>query len=168
MSRVGRGLLLVYEGRMRPLAAACFAAQFLLPAAAAAHSSGQLDSHGCHDDRRRGQYHCHIGEYRGLTFNSKGDFNEQVRAGKSVADMRTEQGLTESGKPADDDDGEGWLSRLPFIGDDDEGSRDVGSGQVIVPRGIEERLRVLKDLHDQGLISEEEYATKRKEILGEL
>ena len=32
----------------------------------------------------------------------------------------------------------------------------------------EERRRTLKDPHDKGLVSDEEYDTKRKEILGEL
>jgi hypothetical protein len=142
-------------------------AQWAAPSGAPAHTAGQLDTRGCHDDRRKGEYHCHIGEYKGLTFRSKGDLNQQIKEGKPIADMRTEQGVTAEGEAAQKDDG-GWLSWIPFMGDRDGGSRDVGSGEVIVPRGIEERLRTLKDLHDKGLVSDEEYDAKRKEILGEL
>jgi hypothetical protein len=141
----------------------------LLPAMVSAHSAGQLDSRGCHDDRRRGAYHCHVGEYRGLTFRSKADLQSQIEAGKTVADMRTEQGKDPvEGTAVEDDEDEGWLSWVPFVGGNDSKMRDVGSGDVIVPRGIEERLRVLKDLHEKGLISDEEYAAKRSEILGDL
>jgi hypothetical protein len=145
------------------LAAICVA----LPAVAAAHSAGQLDPRGCHEDRRRGEYHCHLGEYRGLKFNSKGDFMEQTKAGKTVEQLRQEQGIDTAGESTREDEDEGWLSRLPFIGKD-SGPRDVGTGEVIMPRGIEERLRTLQDLRDKGLITEEEYAAKRKDILGEL
>ncbi len=37
-----------------------------------------------------------------------------------------------------------------------------------VPASFEERLRILKRLHEQALITEDEYETKRREILGEL
>ena len=145
------------------------AAALLCPALASAHSAQQLDTRGCHDDRRRGQYHCHLGEYRGLVFNSKGDMLEQIQSGKTVEEMRSEQGVTVEGEKKKEDDGDGgWLSWLPFVGDSDGDSRDVGGGEVVMPRGIEERLRTLKDLHDKGLISDEEYETKRKDILGEL
>jgi hypothetical protein len=139
-----------------------------LPARCEAHSSGPLDQRGCHEDRRRGEYHCHLGEYRGLKFNSLGDFMQQTKAGKTVDQMRQEQGVDTAGEPTKEDEDEGWLSKLPFIGDKDDGPHDVGSGEVIMPHGIEERLRTLQDLHQKGLISEEEYASKRKEILGEL
>ena len=152
------------------LAVGAVSALLFLPALAAAHSAGPLDPHGCHDDRRKGEYHCHIGTYRGLTFRSKGGFTQEVRAGKTVEQMRAERGLDpgtgEEHTSQDEDDG--WLSWVPFLGKSRSGSRDVGTGEVIVPRGIEERLRVLQDLHDKGLISDDEYAAKRKDILGEL
>ena len=157
----------------RPSAAAALvalvAAQWLAPALVLAHTAGQVDSRGCHDDRRKGEYHCHLGEFRGLTFKSKGDLNQQLKAGKPIAEMQSEQGVTAEGERQETEDEGGWLSRIPFIGDRfGGGSRDVGGGEVIVPRGIEERLRTLKELHDKGLVSDEEYETKRKEILGEL
>jgi hypothetical protein len=44
-----------------------------------------------------------------------------------------------------------------------------GTGRKpIVPQGIEERLAVLKGLHDKGLITDAEYADKKAEILGSL
>lgn len=149
--------------------AAYVAAQLLLPALCYAHSVGQTDSRGCHEDRRRGTYHCHFGEYAGLTFNSVSDLESQIKAGKTVAEMRTEQGLNEAGKPAQSNDG-GWLSKIPFVGrfTGNAQTRDVEPGALIVPQGIEQRLAALKDLHDKGLITDQEYEAKRKEILGEL
>jgi len=153
----------------RRVLAVLLAIELFAPVLAFAHSAGQLDIRGCHEDRRRGEYHCHVGEYRGLRFNSKGDFMQQVAAGKTVDQMRQEQGIDAKGESIQEDDDGGWLSHIPFIGKSRrEEMHDVGGGEVIVPRGIEERLRALKDLHDKGLISEDEYAAKRKEILGEL
>jgi hypothetical protein len=37
-----------------------------------------------------------------------------------------------------------------------------------VPASLEQRLRTLKHLHEQGLISDEDYAHKRRELLGDL
>jgi hypothetical protein len=159
----------MYETSVKTTAAALLALVMIAPAVARAHSAKQLDQNGCHDDRRRGQYHCHLGEYRGLKFSSEGDFHQQVKAGKTAAQMRQEQGVDQAGESTDEVD-EGWLSGLhiPFIGRSDSGARDVGGGNVIMPRGIEERLRTLKDLHEKGLIADDEYDAKRKEILGEL
>lgn len=147
--------------------ASLVAIQLLLPSLCYAHSVGQLDSRGCHEDRRRGNYHCHVSEYAGLTFSSVADLQAQIKAGKTVAEMRKEQGKDEAGKAVDGEGG-GWLSKIPFFGKRGSSNRDVGSGGLIVPQGIEQRLTALKDLHDKGLISDEEYDTKRKEILGEL
>jgi hypothetical protein len=45
----------------------------------------------------------------------------------------------------------------------------VGKGDPVPSvRSVSERLRSLEHLKTDGLISEEEYNTKRKEILGEL
>jgi stage V sporulation protein G len=44
----------------------------------------------------------------------------------------------------------------------------AGNGSVPGARSVSERLRALDQLKTDGLISEEEYNTKRKEILGEL
>ena len=58
----------------------------------------------------------------------------------------------------------GWMT-----GDNpDERSAAVGTGGQVVPKGIEARLRTLQRLHEEGLITDSEYAAKRGEILGEL
>ena len=41
-----------------------------LPVLAWAHGGG-LDSMGCHNDRKRGEYHCQKGELAGQSFPSK-------------------------------------------------------------------------------------------------
>ena len=42
------------------------------------------------------------------------------------------------------------------------------AGSRPAPKSMEERLLILKGLHDKGLITEEEYRAKRQEILKEL
>jgi hypothetical protein len=42
----------------------------LFPLTAYSHDGG-LDSYGCHYDMKRGDYHCHQGEFSGLSFASK-------------------------------------------------------------------------------------------------
>ncbi len=44
----------------------------------------------------------------------------------------------------------------------------AGNGSVLTVRSPSERLRALEQLKTDGLIDEEEYSSKRKEILGEL
>ncbi|MDZ7810236.1 MAG: SHOCT domain-containing protein [Arhodomonas sp.] len=50
----------------------------------------------------------------------------------------------------------------------DAGSRGAAAGDNAVPVTIRERLERLEDLHDDGLITDEEYEAKRAEILEEL
>jgi hypothetical protein len=52
-----------------------------LPSAAHAHPGG-LDSYGCHNDRKRGGYHCHKGEFAGESFSSQSEMLKAKR--KSV------------------------------------------------------------------------------------
>jgi hypothetical protein len=144
------------------------AAQLLLPALSHAHAVGQVDSRGCHPDRRRGDYHCHTGEYAGLTFNSVADLQSQIDSGKTVEQMRAEQGVDDKGRSIAEEEGGGWLSKIPFFGKRSSEGRDVESGDLIVPQGIEQRLTALEKLHEKGLVTDEEYAAKRKQILGEL
>jgi Short C-terminal domain len=44
----------------------------------------------------------------------------------------------------------------------------AGNGSLSIVRSPSERLRALDQLKTDGLITEEEYSSKRKEILGEL
>jgi endonuclease YncB( thermonuclease family) len=44
----------------------------LLPSIAFAHGGG-LDGYGCHNDRKRGGYHCHRGPLAGQSFASQGE-----------------------------------------------------------------------------------------------
>ena len=127
------------------------------------------DGHGCHSDRRAGGYHCHTGEYGGLKFTSKTEMLTYKKKGVSAAQIRTERhGPTavNSGYPISPDNEDGWQKWIPFGKRKNDAA--TAKADVIVPRGIQERLRVLKDLHQQGLITDEDYESKRKEILGEL
>lgn len=132
---------------------------YFAPAAAAAHSAGDLDRYGCHDDRRHGTYHCHGGPYNGIEFPSKSDMLRNREAGatqeqaKQDADSKVNKRESVFG---------------PLVGEKSTDQRAAGGGEVIVPQGLERRLEVLKGLHDKGLISDAEYEQKRKEILGQL
>ena len=66
---------------------------------------------------------------------------------------------------------------LSRFGNDDDDASDQPSmhasnagngGTAIVPKGLEQRLRTLKSLHAEGLITDEEYERKKLEILGDL
>lgn len=161
------------------------AALLLAPAwagSAGAHSAGALDPHGCHSDARRSRdaYHCHRGQYNGLRFRSKASMIENKKAGMTAAQIRAQRSdgaaVTDSADaPAvaapesreqqqDSWTVYGWLSG----NNPDDSPTDVGTGGQVVPKGIESRLRTLQRLHSEGLISDEEYAAKRADILGEL
>ena len=42
----------------------------LTPALAVGHPGG-LDRHGCHEDKKAGNYHCHAGELKDRTYKSR-------------------------------------------------------------------------------------------------
>lgn len=124
-----------------------------------AHSAGDLDRYGCHDDRRHGTYHCHGGAYNGIEFPSKSDMLRNLEAGATQAQAKQ--------------DADSKLKKResvfgPLVGEKTTDQRAAGGGEVVVPQGLERRLEVLKGLHDKGLISDAEYEQKRKEILGQL
>lgn len=132
-----------------------------------AHSVGILDSHGCHPDRRNGAYHCHRGDYAGLHFRSKRDMLDKKSQGYTGEEQRAED---ESRKDR------GWLSSLwPFGKSDDQEDAKTNDAAEVVdapgvasPESIEQRLSVLKQLHDKQLISDEEFATTKRQILADL
>lgn len=45
-----------------------------------AHGGG-LDAYGCHQNRKRGGYHCHRGEMAGQSFASQQEMLDQLRGG---------------------------------------------------------------------------------------
>lgn len=52
----------------------CAVAALAVGAASSAHGHpGGLDSFGCHNDRKRGEYHCHRGPLAGQSFSSRGE-----------------------------------------------------------------------------------------------
>lgn len=53
------------------------------PALALAHGGG-VDKHGCHVDRKAGDYHCHKGDHKGMSFVSEAD----MMAGKPGTAMK--------------------------------------------------------------------------------
>ncbi len=70
---------------MRPcrLVLLLLAVSFVTAAAcelAHAHGGG-LDSLGCHNDRNRGEYHCHRNELAGRTFASKAEAEKTLAGG---------------------------------------------------------------------------------------
>jgi hypothetical protein len=55
----------------------------LTPALALAHGGG-VDKHGCHHDKKAGDYHCHKGDHKGMAFKSEAD----MMAGKKGMAMK--------------------------------------------------------------------------------
>jgi hypothetical protein len=157
-------------------------ALFALPQLAFSHAAGGLDHYGCHTDTRRseGAYHCHRGEYNEIRFRSKADMLEKKKAGITAAELKGEtpeqaaankkKGWFGFGRDKKDKDDSVEVERSADASAAQVEKRraDVGDGSQIVPKGVEGRLRTLKRLHDEGLISEEEYAQKRGEVLGDL
>ncbi len=145
------------------LSALCAVVVLAAASTAGAHSAGPLDHYGCHADRRLGDYHCHRGEFAGRHFKSKAAMLDARRHPGATAPSTT---VEDSKHPHEGKDITSWI---PFFGKEEKDRRHrPPAGSTVVPRGIEQRLRTLKDLYEKGLITEDEYASKRKEILGEL
>ena len=69
-----------------------------VPSPAYSHE-GDLDAHGCHHDRNRGDYHCHEGEFTGLSFDSKTQMVRLLRLqnmnrGRPLPDELIEEDIT--------------------------------------------------------------------------
>ncbi|MFP6600319.1 MAG: SHOCT domain-containing protein [Deltaproteobacteria bacterium] len=160
MKRATRALLAV------PLA--CLGLLLACPTASG-HMAGSTDHYGCHADRRKGGYHCHSGRMNGQNFRSKGAMLDVLESG-GTADLGSgtpsPEESTDKG-PAATKSGSGWKIGSLF-GRSTTGAEKTASSGKLVPSGIERRLTTLKRLADQGLITDEEYTAKRKDILGEL
>ena len=47
---------------------------------------GDLDSYGCHHDKKQGGYHCHWGMFAGQKFSSKSEMLRQPRSGRQLGE----------------------------------------------------------------------------------
>jgi len=140
-----------------------------VPERAEAHAAGALDPHGCHTDNRKNRdYHCHRGRYNGIRFTSKADMLKKKKAGVTAEELRAGEAPDESAaqEEAQEEESRGWS----LFGKEKEKEKAATgqAGKALVPKGIEARLRTLKSLHDEGLISDQEYEQKKLEILGDL
>ncbi len=169
--RIGYEETVSERGSVRTLWLAAVGSLLVLlgtPELARAHSAGALDGYGCHQDKLEGGYHCHRGRYSGLEFKSKSEmlgYREKNLSAEAIRAERTAKGEPGGSYPVVPNDTAGWKKWIPFAS---RVSPQPTRADVIVPRGIQERLRVLKGLRDDDLITEDEYAAKRREILGEL
>jgi hypothetical protein len=60
------------------------------PALALAHGGG-VDKHGCHHDKKAGNYHCHKGELKGQTFKNEGEAMAAMKShGQQGEKMKSE------------------------------------------------------------------------------
>lgn len=139
-------------------APALLSALFLLLVAptppVSAHAVGVLDHYGCHSDRRLRNYHCHRKQFANHIFESKAAMlrqkSHQAESPETVAPadapvQTREKSMTSRWRPS-------WLRQ----------------SDMTAPNDIEQRLRLLMDLHKKGLVSDQEYENKRREILGDL
>lgn len=62
---------------MRMKSILCVLTMLFTSLAALAHGGG-LDSYGCHHNRKEGGYHCHRGELKGQSFDSKADMLKKL------------------------------------------------------------------------------------------
>ena len=67
------------------------------PALAWAHGGG-LDSHGCHNDKKAGDYHCHKGRHSGASFKNQA---AMLELDKKNAKVDKEQAAKEEKKKDD-------------------------------------------------------------------
>lgn len=65
------------------LALGVAAASLISSGPALAHGGG-LDGYGCHNDRKRGGYHCHRGPLAGQSFNSQSDMLDALGADRKT------------------------------------------------------------------------------------
>lgn len=139
------------------------------PSGAFAHTGGPLDEHGCHADRRRGNYHCHQGELQGLRFRSKSDLEEALRTGNLPEKPEPKKGLLDrlwSGRDDDEEKAAETTAAPPAAGG--AASQAAPQAPAGPARSFEERLKILAGLYELGLITKEEYDARRKAILEEL
>lgn len=127
---------------------------------ASAHTGSVLDADGCHEDHRNETYHCHRGDAAGYTFPDQAAEQEAVRTG-TFPEKTVE---TESF----------WSKLWPFgedhgVGDPDSpptgGTAAATAPAAAKPGDPEQRLKVLQGLYEMGLLSREEYESKRKAVV---
>jgi hypothetical protein len=166
-----------------------------VPMLAAAHTGGPLDADGCHADHRTGTYHCHRGPAAGYTFPNRAAMLEAVRTGvfpEKTVDVEGffsklwpwgkhhEEAPPAPAPPADaspDADASAEAAPAPAAGD----APGVDTGSVVTPEpapgtavapqpqsDAAKKLKVLQGLYEMGLITKDEYETKRKAVLDQL
>lgn len=145
----------------------------LLPVGALAHSGGALDQSGCHADHREGNYHCHQGNLKGYSFRSRDAMKEAVRSGRLPEKPAAREGFFAKLWPfGGDKNEESAASSEPAAAENapaaDGTAAPAAASATPTGRSFEERLRILSGLRDMGLISQQEYDTRRKAILEQL
>jgi hypothetical protein len=58
-----------------------------LPMPVIAHG-GSVDSYGCHNDRQRGEYHCHQGPLAGRSFSSQAEMLRARNDGREATPLK--------------------------------------------------------------------------------
>jgi hypothetical protein len=143
---------------------------------ALAHSGPALDKNGCHANRVRGDYHCHLGELRGTEYSSKGAMLDAVGSGAIPESIEEENFLEKAFSNVMGDDAEG-ASQAPTdpAAAAAATAAPVAAAAVAAPaapqgnvRSVENRLRSLKGLFEMDLITQAEYDARRVAILNDL
>ena len=90
----------------------------IVPSMAVLAHEGGLDSSGCHNDRKKSEYHCHNGPLSGESFNSKGDAFESLQKQGAKEEKRVAEQLIGVASVIDGDTIEIHGQRIRFHGVD--------------------------------------------------
>jgi hypothetical protein len=75
----------------------------LVPSLAWAHGGG-LDQYGCHNDTKKGEYHCHQGKLKGRTFKSQDTMlaaHPELKGGESKGEQAKKEKAEDKLKDGD-------------------------------------------------------------------
>ena len=75
----------------KPILTLLWIVSFIIASSIAAYPhSGGLDRHGCHHNRKQGNYHCHKGMFAGKKFDSMQEMRIQPHSGKQLGERQAQ------------------------------------------------------------------------------
>lgn len=99
---------------LKPLASLLVCAALLTPMMVGGHGGG-LDSLGCHNDRKRGGYHCHRGPLAGQSFLSRTEAEKVLQASKNEQSTREKRRNSQTSAQGDQKSQQDAEERIVYI-----------------------------------------------------